>query len=417
MLSDTNSNELQSRARPDVSFAQAPLALLTRSADNLPQFEVFVLGTKAAGKTVLLAALYQYLSAQDNRGNGFRLSCDNSEQLRALNSILDDLQSPQNLWPDSSFTESTFNFKCVHTPLNGEPISLFRFNYVDYPGGYITTEPEKIDEYVRRAHSILVLLDGQKIYDRLTDADGGGPNIYADLDKIVPVLSSCIGRPIHFLITKSDLFDFEVQTLDKITGVLLRHANLQNVVEQLCDRGIVHIVPVSAIGRNFATYAGGRMKRKPGARLEPFYVDLSIGLTLMDQIRVFRKFGSSNQRGPLKRLGLIRMMNRVVAELLKMKQRVTEINTDSVFSIFTAMIPINIEAVLAGYEKCLQQANARLSTTITGLEEEIKRLTESIRDQDSALTAIVQIQAARVAAFEKKFPASNLDTASMERRS
>ena len=131
-----------------------------------PLFQIFVLGTRSAGKTVLLASLYRMLSVQDSSGNNFRLTCDFNSQ-KQLDETFDRIADPQQDWPPGSTGIDEYIFDCVHN-CAGKDIPLFKFRYFDFPGGFISNArtPEEwrfIHSQVRVAHSILVLLDGKKI--------------------------------------------------------------------------------------------------------------------------------------------------------------------------------------------------------------------------------------------------------------
>jgi hypothetical protein len=375
---------------------------------EIPEFQVCVLGPKGCGKTVFLAALFGALATQDKRRNAFFLDCPDLGLRDELHEKLDQLKDTCGEWPPPTYHESCFSFDCVHD-LRGNAIKLFRFRYVDFPGGYLTRQPAgfSIDEYARNSHSIIVLLDGQKILDLLE----GRPitiSIYDDIRKMAPVLQRCIGCPIHFIITKWDVLETAAHDLEKIRDKLLAFRDFRNLVEQLVDRGPVRLVPVSAVGRNFAKYEDGMMKKLTDGIIEPLYVDLSIGMTLIDQIGMLQAAGAEKSHPLIARLWVVKKIMLLIAKCLDLKDVMDRLNNDEVLSTFTQTLPINVAAVLTQYGKFLKAANARLDTVATGLEEEIRQISESIRDRNSAVDAIVQIQTALIAAFEKKFPASNL---------
>jgi hypothetical protein len=383
--------------------------------DGIPGFEVFVIGTKGSGKTVFLAALYKSLSVQDKRRNAFLLKCPDSEQRGELLEKLEQMEY-EGKWPPGSYQVSKFEFICCHN-LQGEEIPLFKFEYVDYPGGFITRPPAEfsVQLQVQRAHSILVLLDGQKIHDLLEGKGGSDPSIYSELDKLITVLVECVGRPVHFLITKADIFDLRAHPLEEIRDALLKHRNFRNLVEQLCEFGPVHLVPVSAVGPKFAIYENGRMKKRPGGLIEPHSVDLSIGFTLIDYIRQLKFLGESKEHyGYIARLWLVQRIRWLLAKMLGIKGVADKMNHSAALAKFIAWIPINLTALLNEFGNWVEMADSTLDDIATGLEDTIKRMTDAIHDKNSALAAVVQIQAALVAAFEKKFPASNLNTSIAE---
>jgi hypothetical protein len=324
-------------------------------------------------------------------------------------------------WPPPSYLVSKFEFTCFHK-LHGKNIPLFRFDYVDYPGGYLTEANDEfsVESFVNRAHSILVLLDGQKIYDLLEEKAEDYPSIYSELDKLVVVLNECVGRPVHFLITKSDIFDFKVHPLEKIRDAMLEHPQFRNVVEQICEFGPVHLVPVSAVGPNFAVYQKGEMKRRRGAQINPTLVDLSIGLTMVDYIYQLSRQPDPNlvrdEDAIYRAGGLLWLAERAKWILGKVAGRKKGAeHVGGLISVLLDSMPGGlITALLKGVTKYAEVAETRLENVAKNLKATIKSMTDGIHDKDSALTNVVQIQAALVGAFEKEFPASRLNESFVE---
>jgi hypothetical protein len=390
-----------------------PELVALRGTPDMPEFQVCVLGAKGSGKTVFLAALYKSLMTQDKRRNSFFLGCPNSDQRAELLDKINALQDTSGEWPDPTYLESYFNFECLHN-LKGKDINLFRFRYVDFPGGFLVRPPKRfsVDSYARSSHSIIVLLDGQKIVDLL---NGNLTPISSDLDKMIHIIQPCIGRPIHFVITKSDLLNLADQTLESIRDRLLRHKGFRDVVEQLVEHGPVRLIPVSAVGPNFAKYENGVMKKCPDGVIEPMHVDLSIGMTLVDQIKMLKAAGlvksseeAAEEQAAHAKLWLVDKSRWLIAKILMLSELAKKLNNDSAASTFMQFLPINLTAMLAHYESYVKMADGRFAAIATGLEDEISRLSDSIFDRKSALAAVIEIQAALVAAFEKKFPGSKL---------
>jgi hypothetical protein len=375
--------------------------------DGIPGFRVFVLGTKGSGKTVFLASLYKKLCVQDKRQNAFFLRCEKAEQRSELLEKLDQMEHNEK-WPPPSYTVDNFQFLCCHQ-LRGDEFRLFRFEYADYPGGYITRpQPDfSVHDEASKSHSILVLLDGQKIFDLLEERERGIPSIYSELDKLVSVLMECIGRPVHFLITKSDILDFEVHPLEQIRDALFQHSNFRNIVERLCECGPVHLVPVSAVGSTFASYQNGRMKKRIGGMIEPLSVDLSIGFTLVDHIRQLKE--SQDHYGTIAMFLLVQKLRLMLARALGLRSVLQDLNESNALAQFLLWLPINVGAVLKEFERFAVRADEKLENLAIDLQATIKSMSEAIHDRKTAVAAVVQIQAALVAAFERKFPASNLN--------
>lgn len=134
--------------------------------DAAPQFDIFILGTRGAGKTVFLSALY-YLLSTDNGERGYfvRLPPSKSVELQRQVDIL--LDPSSNGWPSATPNQSEYTFEVVFC--NKDPfrrIPIFKTRYFDYPGGWVSEGYDysgfSVNEVAQRSHAILMLLDGKK---------------------------------------------------------------------------------------------------------------------------------------------------------------------------------------------------------------------------------------------------------------
>jgi len=170
------------------------------------------------------------------------------------------------------------------------------------------------------------------------------------------------------------------------------------------------LIPVSAVGPGFASYRDGIMEVTSGHPLAPSLVDLSIGLTLVDQIRELGKLRDDrNSDSSIALLWGLRQAQWLVAKLLGLKNVADRLNNSIILAKYASLIPFNVSAILKEAEGWLNAANDRMESQATGLEEKIQGMVDTIRDRNSAIDIIVQVQAALVASLEKKYPASNLN--------
>jgi hypothetical protein len=182
------------------------------------------------------------------------------------------------------------------------------------------------------------------------------------------------------------------------------------MVEQLCEYGPVHLVPVSAVGPNFAVYEKGQMRKRPDGLIEPLAVDLSIGFTLVDYIKQLKAMGdSTGHDGYVAWLWLVKQSRSLLGKVSKLRDAADKMNNSRILRKFTVWLPINIDAVLDEIEDFAETVDLRLESVATGLERTIKKMADDIHDRNSALAGVVQIQAALVMAFAAKFPASDLN--------
>jgi hypothetical protein len=164
-------------------------------------FEIFVLGTRGSGKSLFLAALYRQLAVMDHTTNNYFIELPEKQSAlrQALISTYNQATNPNTEWPAGTVTVNTYEFCCLHYK-DGKSIPLFRFLCRDYPGAFFEggSDAFNIASETERAHSIAVLIDGQKVLQGLTDESEKG-HLHQELDTTVPFLQRCADRPVHFI--------------------------------------------------------------------------------------------------------------------------------------------------------------------------------------------------------------------------
>ena len=100
------------------------------------------------------------------------------------------------------------------------------------------------------------------------------------------IVRNCIGKPMHFAVTKYDILSPERHPLSLIKETLLKHRGFSNIIDQQKAKCPVHLLPVSAIGNEFAAYdpASQQMKKLPNGMIAPSRVDLSVTFTIVDYL-------------------------------------------------------------------------------------------------------------------------------------
>ena len=195
-------------------------------ADAAPAvFDIFVLGTRSSGKSVLLASLYRQLSSMDGVTNFFA-RCDDPGQHRELCDNYDQLLDTEADWPAGTYSVDSYDLSCFHR-MRGMSLPVFSIRFHDYPGGYVSNQIERrdfIEERAAQCNSAMALIDGRKLRDRLDDCeDNPAHSLHKDLDSLVRVLQQCVGKPIHFVLTKADLLPPAKYPLSDILAELKRH--------------------------------------------------------------------------------------------------------------------------------------------------------------------------------------------------
>ncbi len=362
-------------------------------------FQVCVLGTRGSGKTVFLSALHNQLSVLDSRGDNFFVELDSPADANLLRKIYGQISNPDVDWPPGTARTKEFEFRCLHTT-GAKTVPLFRFLYRDYPGGLLEDDCDQGGDYIREAtksaHALLVLIDGQKVLQSLEGQTPKGASLDDDLNTLIPLLNRGANRPVQFLLTKWDILH-EDHSLQAVKDELLKNHNFAKFVEQRANLKLpVHLIPVSAVGMDFARFDKNdmRMKKVKGGRCKPFNVELAIGMTITDQIQLLSVHKKSNVGRLL--IWITRAMRGslgVLATSLEISQYV--INLPS-------FVPVE------GICRILKDASTSIQVNEDWLRSKIEEEARNIRDQKSAVQSVMKIQALRRKAFETHFPESQL---------
>jgi hypothetical protein len=269
---------------------------------SLPTFNLIALGGQETGKTVLLASIFHRLTTEMSDG-GFRLQTSLDQSVRLAN-LYATLRDSQAAWPPGTSVGDTrsFTFECVGSA-GGDELPILNFNYLDYAGELVgggslgvadqrENRQRDLEQRIESAHALFGIIDGQRMLGHIR----GDPDSQLYLESsIIPMLgvmrrAKC---PVHFILTKWDLFD-ELATSDGaqdendrlivVRNHLMAHAPIRNLVEQRRrDKRVVRIIPVSAIGRQFATMdANGHMVKRKNGLLRPLNVEIPLCAVLPD---------------------------------------------------------------------------------------------------------------------------------------
>lgn len=293
--------------RADVSKDRAPPIEI---GGTLPTFNLIALGGQETGKTVLLASMFRRLTTEMSDG-GFRLqtSLDQSVHLTNLYATLANLNAA---WPPGTQPGETrsFTFECVGSA-GGDEFPILNFNYLDYAGELLggaapragldqgetgldqgENSQKDLEQRIEAAHALFGIIDGQRMQGYLR----GDPEsrLYIE-NSIIPMIgimrkAKC---PLHFILTKWDLFDGaaasdeamdENERLAAVRDKLIEQAPIRNLIEhRRREKRIVRLIPVSAIGKQFATIdAQGRMVKSKNGRLRPINVEIPLCAVLPD---------------------------------------------------------------------------------------------------------------------------------------
>jgi len=386
---------------------------------EIPTFNILALGMRGSGKTVFLASLYHFLSAfRENRG--YFLSCtDESKSADLLDKFGEISESDD--WPEGNSTLDEYVFECCYQkPNNSGFEKVCRFRFIDYPGGWILGQGAptiSIGRAALESDSILLLLDGRKIKDLVDgvsqdgdrQSNGKQRSILDDIQIMTPILTQCIAskKPLHILITKSDILNPKFYPLDKIQDALLKVEPFAHALTHQAQTMALHMAPVSSVGDGFVTYdkTTGQMKKTPQATVQPYNVDLSIALTMYDHLkaiadRVEPGVARAIRRGRRKKKifeSIENALNSLASPVAVFLA--SNISPDGGLSIGIGTLVI--ERFVNGFQEYVGKKKEEL-------DAEIAKMRISMTDKNTAFGGILSIQALLIARFEEKLPASNL---------
>lgn len=373
-------------------------------AEASTTFDIFVLGTRSSGKSVLLASLYRQLSSMDGVTNFFA-RCDNPEQHRELCDNYDLLLDTETGWPAGTYSVDSYEMSCFHR-LRGKTFPVFSIRFHDYPGGYVTSQTERrdfIEAKVQQCTTIVALIDGRKLLDRLNDAEvNPAQGLHRDLDSLVRVLQQCVGKPIHFILTKSDLFDSAKYPFKDIVAALREHKGFSDIVaQQIAEDSPCYLVPVSAIGPRFARIdpADGLIKKLRNGTIEPLNLDVMTSASMVDAVLGVARQAAEAQAEPQPEpsAGALAWLRRRLGRKLTYARMLAPVAAP----VFGHLGVLGIIALSVASEHYI-------SDKTRGFDEKVRAIRSQIQDRASALEAILTIQFQILDRFVGRIPASRL---------
>ncbi|ASW57200.1 hypothetical protein [Plantactinospora sp. KBS50] len=280
--------------------ASSPTA--TVEASKPEKFRVVALGAQETGKTVFLASMFHTLRTELDDGS-FRLRTDLPASAE-LSGIYERLRDPAATWPPGTLpgNSRSFEFTCVGS-YEGREYPILTFEYLDYAGEILTgaqvpaDAPNQhgrsqvdLEQRVQTAHAVFGIVDGQRVIEYLRGERRGVVYIENRILPMVDMMRSAL-CPAHFILTKWDLFDDVYSGVDENCrlqqvrdDVLLKQPAIRNMINfRRANQRIVRLLPVSAIGRHFATIdETGEMRKRADGELRPVNVEMPLCAVIPD---------------------------------------------------------------------------------------------------------------------------------------
>lgn len=258
---------------------------------HVPTLDVVTIGMQGCGKTILLAGMYRSMQTPANRDFYLRAPYD---QVIELGSWYHDVAAPGSGWPAGTHKSEMREFRFdVMTRTATTPETVLRLNYLEYAGELLTDRQEpgstaqaRLFAAVDGADALIGVIDGLRVRQAYHGDGRGAALLQRSLDTMVGTMFASTS-PITFVITKWDLLDDLHADQDARLGIvrtmLMDSPGFRDLVNEHSARRVIRLIPVSAVGHDFAYLdQGDTVRKKPGGTLRPLNVDLPLSAVVPD---------------------------------------------------------------------------------------------------------------------------------------
>jgi hypothetical protein len=259
---------------------------------GVPTFQVVALGPRGSGKTLLLASMYH--QTQTLSGRSYFLTAP-FEQVVLLNQWFTEVADTSRDWPSGTAVGDTRDFLfTVRTRVpSGTPYPVMRLGYLEYAGGLLTDEQAPgttaqadLLRRIESAHALLGIIDGYRIRQCLDGRYEGQMRLQQSLTAMISLMMLA-SSPITFVITKWDLLrDIDVDEdarLRRVRKFLMSNQGFHDLVQAHSAHRVVRLIPVSAVGPDFAGLdPQGMVAKLPDGQMRPTNVDVPLAAVVPD---------------------------------------------------------------------------------------------------------------------------------------
>ncbi|MET9000969.1 hypothetical protein [Amycolatopsis sp. Hca4] len=268
-------------------------AVLSGPPGGVPTFRIVTLGLQGSGKTLLLTGIYRRLQTPGDRGFYLRVP---HEQLIELNRWYRKAADVDEEWPRGTTRGELREFEfSVMADVGGATEPVVKLGYLEYPGELLTdpdapgsTAQATLLQAIAGADALVGIIDGFRLLQAEQGDQRGTLMLEASLDAMINAMLP-VRSPIVFVITKWDLLDHlhpdENERLRIVRDRLLATPGFADLVHVHSTRRIVRLIPVTAVGHDFAVYSGGTVRKKPGGRFTPANVEAPLSVVVPDILR------------------------------------------------------------------------------------------------------------------------------------
>lgn len=258
-----------------------------------PVFRVVALGLQGSGKTLLLTSMYRRMQTPGDRGYHLKASY---EQLIELNRWYRQVADTGEDWPRGTSRGEMREFEFdVMAQVGPSAQPVLKLGYLEYPGELLTdpdapgsTAQSRLLASIAQADALIGIVDGLRVRQAYLGEVRGSVILQASLDAMIHAMLSA-PCPIVFVITKWDLLDDvhpdENTRLHIVRTLLLGIEGFRDLVHVQGARRVIRLVPVTAVGHDFAFLDGGEVRKRPNGQLTPCNVDVPLSVVVPDILR------------------------------------------------------------------------------------------------------------------------------------
>ncbi|MFD8491721.1 hypothetical protein [Amycolatopsis sp. NPDC059657] len=269
-----------------------PKAASAAAALDVPKFRVVTLGLQGSGKTLLLTSMYRRLQVPGGRGFHVKAPYEQFIELsRWYRQIADDGE-----WPEGTTRGEMREFEfSVMTDVGDDTKPVVKIGYLEYPGELLTdpdvagsTAQARLLESIGKADALIGIIDGLRVLQAYQGDRRGMAILQVTLDAMINAMLES-RKPIAFVITKWDLLDQlhadENTRLHIVRTLLMSIPGFRDLVRVQSTRRVIRLIPVTAVGHDFAVLDGGQVRKKATGKLEPAHVDMALSAVVPDILR------------------------------------------------------------------------------------------------------------------------------------
>lgn len=267
-----------------------PSASLNELAAQIPTFKVVTLGMQGSGKTILLASMYRCMQTPGDRGFYFKAP---HQQVIELGSWFQHVADPTDAWPEGTRKQEMREFEFSLLAQTAESTeALLRIGYLEY-AGELLTEPQEpgsaaqanLLAAIDSADALIGIIDGLRVLQAYRGDSRGAVLLQRSVDSMISTMYSA-RSPIAFVITKWDLLTEldpdEDRRLHMVRDLLMDAPGFRDLVREHSRRRVIRLIPVTAVGHDFAFLDNGTVHKRPDGRLRPVNVDMPLSVVIPD---------------------------------------------------------------------------------------------------------------------------------------